>query len=101
MYLHSVQSLVWNKAASKRVELGCKVVKGDLVELAAGVKEGKSMRENKNIVEVKEGEEDKYNIYDVVMPLPGNNVVFPEHSRGFYEEILEEQGTKRSCEEKE
>ncbi|GMH98935.1 hypothetical protein TrLO_g14225 [Triparma laevis f. longispina] len=92
MYLHSVQSLVWNKAASKRVELGCKVVKGDLVEVAAGVEEGKSMRENKTIVEVKEGEEDKYNIYDIVMPLPGNNVVFPEHSRGFYEEILEEQG---------
>ncbi|GMH97372.1 hypothetical protein TrVE_jg7657 [Triparma verrucosa] len=92
MFLHSVQSLIWNKAASARIELGAQVLPGDLVELASTSKDGKSQRSNRNIVSVQKGEEGKYSIYDVVMPLPGNDVVTPSHSTGVYERILEEEG---------
>ncbi|CAL1289762.1 unnamed protein product [Larinioides sclopetarius] len=39
MYLHSYQSYIWNKVASKRIkEYGLKVLKGDLVPCEAGAK---------------------------------------------------------------
>ncbi len=40
LYLHSYQSLIWNTAASKRVEMGLEVMVGDLVVNRSGVLDG-------------------------------------------------------------
>lgn len=93
MYGHAYQSYVWNAVASKRIELfGLTVVAGDLV-----------ISESSNVAEedVLEGGEDvkketfvrarpitqdeidqgKYTIYDVVLPTPGFDIVYPENAQ--------------------
>lgn len=35
---------------------------------------------------------DKYTIYDIVLPLPGYDIIYPEHLRDEYKEALEEHG---------
>uniref|UniRef100_A0A8C5R5U4 Pseudouridylate synthase 7 homolog n=1 Tax=Leptobrachium leishanense TaxID=445787 RepID=A0A8C5R5U4_9ANUR len=78
MYIHSYQSYVWNNMVSKRLEeYGLKVVTGDLVQKGASV------------LPVEEGEIDRYSINDVVMPLPGFDIIYPKHKiAAAYEEIL-------------
>ncbi|XP_018421945.1 PREDICTED: pseudouridylate synthase 7 homolog isoform X2 [Nanorana parkeri] len=78
MYIHSYQSYVWNNMVSKRIEAyGLKVVPGDLVLKGA------------TAVVVEENEVDSYSIHDVVMPLPGFDVIYPKHKlAAAYEEML-------------
>lgn len=78
MYIHSYQSYVWNNMVSKRIEeYGLKVVPGDLV-LKGG-----------SAVYIEEDEVDSYAIHDVVMPLPGYDVIYPKHKIGeAYKDIL-------------
>ncbi|KAM4747049.1 pseudouridylate synthase 7 homolog isoform 2-T2 [Rhinophrynus dorsalis] len=78
MYIHSYQSYVWNNMVSKRIdEYGLKVVPGDLVLKGA------------TAVQVEESDVDCYTINDVVMPLPGFDVIYPKHKLAVaYEEIL-------------
>ncbi|KAJ7329573.1 hypothetical protein JRQ81_015747 [Phrynocephalus forsythii] len=78
MYIHSYQSYVWNNMVSKRIEeYGLKAVPGDLV-LKGGT-----------AVPIEEGEADNYTIHDVVMPLPGFDVIYPQHKIGeAYKEML-------------
>lgn len=95
IYVHAYQSYVWNLVASKRIELfGLEVQEGDLVMV-----EEKSV-ESKIVTEIVDGQafaedvagtrtdrvrplskEDissgKYTIYDVVLPSPGYDVVYP------------------------
>lgn len=95
IYVHAYQSYVWNLVASKRIELfGLEVQEGDLVMV-----EEKSV-ESKIVTEIVDGEEfaedvagtrsdkvrplskedissGKYTIYDVVLPSPGYDVVYP------------------------
>lgn len=95
IYVHAYQSYVWNLVASKRIELfGLVVQEGDLVMV-----EEKSV-ESKIVTEIVDGEEfaedvagtrtdkvrplskedissGKYTIYDVVLPSPGYDVVYP------------------------
>ncbi|KAI0166458.1 pseudouridine synthase [Xylariaceae sp. FL1272] len=110
MYVHAYQSLVWNFAASKRWELfGPQVIKGDLVlvkvksqsqidqpmtdedpvnldedattELPAGV--------TAHIITESEMKDGKYSIYDIVLPTPGWDVVYPHNEIGeFYAEFM-------------
>lgn len=35
---------------------------------------------------------DNYSIYDIVLPLPGYDVVYPEHIKEYYKEAIEEHG---------
>lgn len=35
---------------------------------------------------------EKYTIYDIVLPLPGYDIIYPEHLRNDYKEALEEHG---------
>ncbi|KAI9337144.1 pseudouridine synthase [Zopfochytrium polystomum] len=103
MYVHAVQSYFWNKMASHRISLyGLRVVPGDLVALpsaapirdsAAGdddvdpddpaaVEEGRLER----MIEVKlvESEEEaaRWDVTDVVLPLPGHSIMYPTHEVG-------------------
>ncbi|KAH0616487.1 hypothetical protein JD844_027621 [Phrynosoma platyrhinos] len=78
MYIHSYQSYVWNNMVSKRIEeYGLRAVSGDLV-LKGGT-----------AVYIEESEVDSYTIHDVVMPLPGFDVIYPKHKLGeAYKDIL-------------
>ncbi|KAK6072100.1 pseudouridine synthase [Seiridium cupressi] len=120
MYLHAYQSLVWNFVASKRWEVfGSSVVKGDLVFAAADdtVKVEPNDQEdydeeNIHLAEtssVKEApkprvraltEEDvasgRYSITDVVLSIPGTDVIYPNNEVGeYYKEFMskEENGS--------
>ncbi|XP_043083526.1 pseudouridylate synthase 7 homolog isoform X2 [Puntigrus tetrazona] len=71
MYIHSYQSYVWNCMVSKRMEaFGLRAVEGDLV-LRGG---------SAYVLSTEEAE--KHSIHDVVMPLPGFDVIYPTHSVG-------------------
>ncbi|XP_067292574.1 pseudouridylate synthase 7 homolog isoform X1 [Pseudorasbora parva] len=71
MYIHSYQSYVWNCMVSKRVEAyGLRAVEGDLI-LRGG---------SAHVLSADEAE--KLSIHDVVMPLPGFDVIYPTHSVG-------------------
>ncbi|XP_047675266.1 pseudouridylate synthase 7 homolog isoform X5 [Tachysurus fulvidraco] len=78
MYIHSYQSFVWNTMVSRRVEAyGLKAVEGDLI-----LKGGTA-----HILSAEEAE--KHSIHDIVMPLPGFDVIYPTHTVGKgYRDIL-------------
>ena len=112
MYLHAYQSSVWNHAASRRWELhGSKVVQGDLVlvEAAATPLIGGQDEDGYDIINPVAGDDDdddsrplqaralseeeaqsgKYTIYDVVLPSPGYDVIYPSNELGeFYKEFM-------------
>ncbi|KAI1754363.1 pseudouridine synthase [Xylaria castorea] len=113
MYGHAYQSLVWNFVASKRWErFGAQVINGDLVLVkskSAGAARttdgGKDTEEslvwgedtataqNSGLVPHAVTEDDlqdgKYSIYDVVLPSPGWDVVYPSNEIGdFYVEFM-------------
>nr|XP_020763125.1 pseudouridylate synthase 7 homolog isoform X2 [Odocoileus virginianus texanus] len=68
MYIHSYQSYVWNNMVSKRIdEYGLKPVPGDLVLKGA------------TATFIEEDDVNNYSIHDVVMPLPGFDVIYPKH----------------------
>ncbi|XP_037692371.1 pseudouridylate synthase 7 homolog isoform X3 [Choloepus didactylus] len=68
MYIHSYQSYVWNNMVSKRIEeYGLKPVPGDLVLKGA------------TATHIEEEDIHNYSIHDVVMPLPGFDVIYPKH----------------------
>ncbi|TLD27543.1 tRNA pseudouridine synthase D [Venturia nashicola] len=115
MYVHAYQSLVWNMCAGKRIETyGNKVVEGDLVivgakkeedeEMADGVDEdgeviinpGNDDRatheddfERARPLSKTEAESGKWNIFDIVLPLPGFDVEYPKNEVGqFYIDFM-------------
>ncbi|CEJ89406.1 hypothetical protein VHEMI05250 [[Torrubiella] hemipterigena] len=115
MYMHAYQSYVWNHAASKRWEdFGDKVVAGDLViaeseptPLVAGqdqdgddiinpVEDDDEAPQRARPLTEEEAASGKYTIFDIVLPTPGHEVVYPSNSIGtFYEEFMgrEENGS--------
>ena len=139
MYLHSYQSLIWNRVVSRRLkEFGTKVLVGDLfidetkpvdvVEKdeneetnAEETKAEEPKAEEPKVEEPKaekpkaeepkteeetteeiskgqigvvtEGNLESISIYDVVMPMPGSKIVYPDNgTRRFYQEELEADG---------
>lgn len=84
-YINAYQSYVWNQAASQRIRLyGDKVVKGDLY-FANGIAD----RGDVMVV----ADESAVDISQVVLPLPGYSVVYPENKIGeFYKELLRTDG---------
>lgn len=114
IYPHAYQSYVWNKAAGRRWELyGNRVVEGDLIIID---KEG--LGASKDIVDdqgepvfhpavddsaqstedtftrarplsSEEAESGKWSIFDIVLPQPGFDVVYPSNEIGkFYEDFM-------------
>jgi tRNA pseudouridine13 synthase len=87
MYLHSYQSFLWNKLASFRIQkFGLKVLPGDLLLFQEPDDEaGEGPKEKPPKVEpvfADESNMDKATIYDVVIPLPGTQIVFPRNEVG-------------------
>ena len=109
MYVHAYQSLVWNSAAATRLEkYGHKVVEGDLVltrEHPVAVVEQAPLDDVDDEGEViirpaiedsattidekferaraltkEEAESGKYNMFDLVLPLPGYDVEYPKNA---------------------
>jgi tRNA pseudouridine13 synthase len=100
MFVHAYQSWVWNLAASERVKLGLKPIPGDLSLVrskAANLKRAVGddvIRDDEEEFEIFEKEERPvisvvtketiglYRIEDVVLPLPGYEVMFPVNDVG-------------------
>ncbi|KAL4625058.1 pseudouridylate synthase 7-like [Arapaima gigas] len=82
MYIHSYQSYVWNAMVSQRIQdFGLKAVPGDLV-LSGGKARVLSEQDAEN-----------HTIHDVVMPLPGFDVIYPTHHVGqAYRDMLASDG---------
>ncbi|XP_063230997.1 pseudouridylate synthase 7 homolog [Bacillus rossius redtenbacheri] len=117
LYLHSYQSLVWNKIVSRRIkEFGLKPVVGDLVladrgdgtcadseqELGADAPDGEPAGQVEqecsevNGLRVSVLTQDSVkdaSMSDVVLPLPGYSVKYPENEVArWYEELLKADG---------
>ncbi|KAI1800058.1 pseudouridine synthase [Daldinia bambusicola] len=113
MYVHAYQSLVWNFAASKRWErFGSQVVKGDLVLISSEPStagDGRNENDEEDMIHLLDGgaiaedarglkahaltEEEanggRYSIFDVVLPSPGWDVVYPDNEIGeFYKDFM-------------
>ncbi|XP_047453414.1 pseudouridylate synthase 7 homolog isoform X2 [Mugil cephalus] len=82
MYVHSYQSVVWNTMVSRRIEaFGLKAVEGDLVLRGTTA----------HVLSAEEAE--SHSIHDIVMPLPGFDVIYPAHRIGEgYRELLTADG---------
>uniref|UniRef100_A0A3Q3DT12 Pseudouridylate synthase 7 homolog n=1 Tax=Hippocampus comes TaxID=109280 RepID=A0A3Q3DT12_HIPCM len=79
MYIHSYQSVVWNTMVSRRIDaFGLTAVEGDLV-----------LRGTKAHI-LSEEEAKSHSIHDIVMPLPGFDVIYPSHHG--YREMLSADG---------
>uniref|UniRef100_A0A1A7X294 Pseudouridylate synthase 7 homolog n=1 Tax=Iconisemion striatum TaxID=60296 RepID=A0A1A7X294_9TELE len=82
MYVHSYQSVVWNTMVSRRIDaFGLKAVEGDLVLRGTSAHT------------LSAEEADTHTIHDIVMPLPGFDVIYPSHHIGEgYREMLTADG---------
>lgn len=105
LYIHSFQSLVWNNIVSRRIkEFGLKPIVGDIVLLKGTEGAVEDIQDVNDCEEDEElpnrisqeikilSEEDlnNYTIYDIVLPLPGYDVQYPENEvKDWYKEILE------------
>ena len=116
MYIHAYQSLVWNHVASRRWNWsGDKVVSGDLV-LVKEHEDGKPIKKEEvdadGEVIVEPGDDDsfinpddkfvrarpltaieacsgKYTIFDIVLPTPGYDIIYPPNVFGdYYREFM-------------
>jgi len=84
MFVHAVQSYIWNILATKRADMGHnKVIVGDLVLVEDKGKEeggsGTSGLLGKKVEYVTKENIDKYDITDVVLPLVGCKVSYPKY----------------------
>jgi len=101
MFLHAIQSLVFNRVASHRIEkLGRDVLVGDLVLVQDKDEQnggsGTSGRQGKEVHVVTNDDKDKYALKDVVLPLVGSKVQYPENETGeLFVSILAEIGLKK------
>ena len=91
MFIHAVQSLIWNKATSHRIAKMDKanVLVGDLVQNPNKVKN--SSESKVLIVTEADIKESKYTMEDVLVPVVGTKTVFPTNGLGA---ILKEQLTE-------
>ncbi|XP_043093817.1 pseudouridylate synthase 7 homolog-like protein isoform X2 [Puntigrus tetrazona] len=98
-YLHSYCSRVWNEAAKYRLQtLGFKPVQGDLVLWSGSEKRLKDTTEELNTPQVHvvtsvEEKDEVFSLDQVILPMPGNSVKYPENVLGqWYQERLAEDG---------
>lgn len=85
IYIHAYQSYVWNKAASARMTLGLTPIEGDLV--ASAIEEGVARARPISAIEV-----DRYNIYDILLPTPGHDILYPQSLKQVYMDVMAEDG---------
>lgn len=100
MFLHAVQSYVWNHVASFRVsKLGRQVLAGDLVYEDDDVDKDKAASGSSKCMKIHVVTEDelaKYSLEDVVLPLVGKQTTLPSNESGkLFDEVLEKLGLTR------
>jgi TruD family tRNA pseudouridine synthase len=80
-WINAFQSYIWNSMATERLKLyGAQVVEGDLIQ----------RKENEDNVELATGDLSDLSIYDVVLPLPGYDVLYPSNRMSkLYKDILD------------
>lgn len=79
MYVHAVQSLIWNFLASERISLGKSLIIGDLV-----------MDETSSVISIENPDQfSLYSFEDVVIPLPGFDIKYPANLLGKLEKFIE------------
>ncbi|KAM5351415.1 hypothetical protein ACJ41O_004138 [Fusarium nematophilum] len=108
MYLHAYQSYVWNHAASRRWEIhGDAVVAGDLViapaestplvsgqdqdgdDIVNPVDDDEDAPVRARPLSAEEAASGRFTIFDIVLPTPGYDVVYPDNDIGvFYKEFM-------------
>ena len=118
MYVHAYQSLVWNLAASERwKQFGSSVIEGDLVLVSDHTNKSEPVMnaegvdtdgevivlpstddratnpddifERAQALTKEEAESGKYNIFDIVLPTPGYDILYPANKLGtFYKEFM-------------
>ncbi|SPJ10760.1 U2 snRNA/tRNA pseudouridine synthase,putative [Plasmodium sp. DRC-Itaito] len=108
LFIHAIQSIVFNLLVNIRMKkFGFQVALGDLVEiyehhsgyssLDESSDDNTSDNTNNNnmlyeskIISITENNISLYNIYDVVLPLPGDkNIIFPPNLKEEYVKVLE------------
>jgi tRNA pseudouridine13 synthase len=103
LYLHAYQSYVWNHAVSHRwAKYGSKVIPGDLVlvnsekpavnnvelEVDATASNEPQFQRARHLTEA-EIQSGKYTVFDLVLPCPGYDVLYPNNDIGeFYVEFM-------------
>lgn len=94
LYVHAYQSYVWNKVVSRRIkEHGTLVMLGDLVKVGDGEMKEEGMEDSEEAKVKVVTEVEGLSIFDVLLPLPGHKVRYPDNfQKGWYEEILKEDG---------
>lgn len=101
LYLHAYQSFLWNKILSKRIrKFGKNVLEGDLVLVNSEKElenedlesvETESIEIKSTVRFLSKDELGNFQITDVVHPLPGYNVTYPNNIvKEWYEELLKE-----------
>lgn len=91
MYIHAVQSLIWNRSVSFRIGKMSpdKVLIGDLVDIGKGP-------ENVHIVSENDVASNKFTIEDVVVPMMGKKSKLPTNELGkIIPQLLKEVGLKK------
>ncbi|OUM59091.1 hypothetical protein PIROE2DRAFT_15476 [Piromyces sp. E2] len=98
MYVHAYQSYIWNLAATYHIEkYGCKPAIGDLIiteEKQKMMDDKKKRNHHKERPDIVTSDNiDKYTIYDVVLPMPGHDIIYPDNDiKDYYEELLKKDG---------
>lgn len=92
-YIHAYSSKVWNEAASYRLATyGSKVVKGDFICLDEDIDEH-FPNDKVHLVTEEEEAAGTYTIHQVVLPVLGYNIQYPENKVGqWYREVLSRDG---------
>lgn len=113
MYVHAYQSRVWNEMVSMRHEkYGMRLVAGDLVRLEDEMQDDVDMVQDQDEqagldseerggkrrglynVKVLQPDDDfsQYSIYNLVLPLPGTTVTYPENMKKEYSDFMATDG---------
>ncbi|XP_018602565.2 pseudouridylate synthase PUS7L isoform X2 [Scleropages formosus] len=98
-YVHAYCSRLWNEGTTYRLQqFGHRVVQGDLVlDSRAPGERGNESPPQIHVVTAAEENDDVFSLRQVVLPMPGNTVKYPENAVGaWYRERLASDGL-RDC----
>ncbi|KAK8808688.1 hypothetical protein WA588_004333 [Blastocystis sp. NMH] len=94
LYIHAVQSLLFNRFASRRVVLGLQPIPGDLV---CKMEAATELTDKTPLTVVTEENRAQFDIHQVVLPLPGMSTQIPVYLQSLYESLMGELGLKLDC----